>query len=206
MEIGLKEMLLLEAVSELRGIKGPLVFGKLIVILRNMEFRSYTSWLHSLKFIRIRFTSTHLYVLFTEQLYCLTAAFSFIVVGFFLTYCSVETPLSLFVLNSSILWGKSPEFSDLNKLQWHPFTIWLNSDPLSHKSGWPVTSGTGSFRGKEKAQHWYKFKWEEQKETPRWKTLLLIVWDLTHAGIHCRRLHGTHQVDLRKDKVRKIWP
>lgn len=179
--------------------------GRLIVIIRNVESRIYTSWLHSPKFVRIRFASTHLYVLLTEQLYCLTVcSFLFLCcLGFLLPYCSAETPLSSLVLNSWILWGKCLEFSDL-KLQWHSFTIWLNSDPLSHKLGWSTTSGTGSLRGKEKAQHLYKLNWEEQKEMPNWRTLLLIIWDLTYAWFHCRRLHGTHQVDLWKDEVSKI--
>lgn len=37
----------------------------------------------------------------------------------------------------------------LNKLQRHPFTTWLSSDPLSHRSDWPVTSGTGSLKEKD---------------------------------------------------------
>lgn len=41
----------------------------------------------------------------------------------------------------------------LNKLQQHPFTTWLSSDPLSHKSDWPLTSGTGSLKEKDSTAH-----------------------------------------------------
>lgn len=155
MEREFKEVVLLETVSEARGIRGPLVFERQkkmdnwLWFWGTRNLRAYTSWLHSLKIIRIRFTTTHLYVLFAEQLYCLTIFFK-------LTSCSIETAFRLLNSLGQVSWiflvpRSSP---GLNKLHWQLFTTWLRSDTSSHKSDWPITSGTGILREKATAPHY----------------------------------------------------